>query len=114
MMPPSIQRQTFIALRARRQAYQIATQIMHPPLKPYQFFCRHCGAGLDALGLDVNDHIRCDDCGLRTRLPPGCASELRRMHQSASPSAERPASVADVALWCYLMLLIMLILFSAA
>src|SRR5688572_18449936 len=70
--------ETFVALRARREAHRVVRERLHPPLDPYQFYCRHCGRPLDSRDLDFDELICCGPCGVRTPVPPAAAAELRR------------------------------------
>lgn len=73
----TIPRQTFIALRARRQAHQIASDILNPSLDLSQVFCRECGRPLRRDRLDRNDHIACHRCGHVNDLPHELANRVR-------------------------------------
>src|SRR5687767_1920314 len=70
--------ETFVALRARREAHRVVRELLHPPLDPYQFYCARCGRPLDSRDLDSDELIRCVACGARTPVPPRAAPELRR------------------------------------
>jgi hypothetical protein len=106
-------RRTLATLRARHQAYRVARQMLHPPMEPYQFFCRQCGARLDVAQLDPHDQIRCEDCGLPTRLPPAAAADLRRwLARAGSGARSSPVSFAALVLWTYF-LIALLIVFAA-
>jgi hypothetical protein len=112
MQQDPVHRETFVALRARRQAYLMASRVLHPPLSLGGFYCRHCGHPLTTDSLDVHDHIRCHACGQRTRLPPGVAARVREQRvatglpsQRALPAAE--ADLAGTALWASLAIAIL-------
>jgi hypothetical protein len=74
-------RETFIALRARRQAVQIATAIANPSLNLTQLYCRECGTPLRS------DRL--------TRAQRDCVPRLRHDHESAVGSGRADPKRAD-------------------
>jgi hypothetical protein len=89
---PIIQRQTFIALRARRQAHQIASQIINPSRDLAQVCCRECGRSLRRDRLDRNDRIACHRCGHVNDLPHELANRVRSAiaHSDCHTHESRP------------------------
>jgi hypothetical protein len=73
----ALHRETFIALRARRQAVQIATAIANPSLNLAQLYCRACGTPLRSDRLTVRNEIACHGCGTVTKVPPAVAERIR-------------------------------------
>lgn len=70
-MTPNVQRETFIALRARREAYHVAADVLYEaPIDVRTVACRGCGAWLDVHGSTVTDPLTCPACGALTPLPP--------------------------------------------
>jgi hypothetical protein len=64
-------RQTFIALRARRQAYRIATDFLYDqPIDVETINCRACGKRLKRRRMSAKGWIRCRRCGVFTKAPP--------------------------------------------
>src|SRR5688500_10453688 len=105
--PPPVQAETFIALRARRESHRVMRALLHPPLDPYQFYCRHCGAPLDNRDLDAADGIRCGACGGRSYIPTSAIDELRRRRVRRWGRPPR-APLRDVAIIVYVVIAIML------
>ena len=85
--------------------------MLHPPMEPYQFFCRQCGSPLDSAQIDdAHDQIRCADCGLHTRLPAPAAAELRRwLARAGSRARPSPDPLAAIALWAYFLVALLVI-----
>jgi len=64
-------RQTMIALRARRQAYRIATDFLYDqPIDVQTIACRACGKRLKKRRMSAKGWIRCRRCGVFTKAPP--------------------------------------------
>jgi hypothetical protein len=100
--------ETFVALRARREAHRVVRELLHPPLDPYQFYCRHCGRPLDSRDLDFDELIRCVACGVWTPVPPRAAAELRR--RRARRWGRKPRTpLRDAAIVVYLLVALILI-----
>jgi len=74
----AVQRETFIALRARRQSHQIASAIINPSLDLHQPYCRQCGEALRIDRLEDDGCIVCRACSRVNQLPSDLASEVRR------------------------------------
>jgi hypothetical protein len=105
---PDIRPETFVALRARRQAHRVGRELTYPPLDPYQFYCRQCGTPLDLRDLDWSDQIRCAACAERTPIPPRAVPELRR--RRARRWGRPPRSlVRDAAIAVYILVAILLV-----
>ena len=63
-------RETFIALRARHQAYRIASEILYEaPIDVAKVFCTGCGRELYWRNQSIVDPLTCPDCGTHTPLP---------------------------------------------
>ena len=92
-MARAILRETFIALRARRQAYRVAADFLYEdPIDVETFACRSCGQQIRPDVVGVNGIVRCGVCGvknqvsphLRTRQAPPAAMVGERTHWNAS------------------------------
>jgi hypothetical protein len=65
-----VPRATFTALRARRQAYQIATDILYEaPIDVSTVACSGCGEWIEVGGSAVTDPLICPRCSKTTPLP---------------------------------------------
>jgi hypothetical protein len=106
-----VHRETFVALRARREACRLARVLHNPPLDPYQFYCRHCGQPLDGLDLEPSNHICCDACGCYTLVPPDSARELRR--RRLRRWGRRPRSLLHDAVIAVYLLVALILVFAA-
>jgi hypothetical protein len=63
-------RQTFIALRARRQAYWVATDFLYDqPIDVDTFACRSCGNTLTGHRSIFRRSLCCPRCGVRNQMP---------------------------------------------
>jgi hypothetical protein len=61
---------TFSSLRARREAHQIASDILYEdPIDVRIVACRACGAWIDVHGSTITDPLHCSACGTKTPLP---------------------------------------------
>jgi len=70
-MLPELSRATFSSLRTRRQAYQIASDILYEePIDVRTVACEACGRWLGAKGQTITDPLTCPKCGAKTALPP--------------------------------------------
>ena len=70
-MPRTILRQTFIALRARRQAYRIATDFIYEnPIDVETFPCRSCGHQVHPREMSDAGWVLCTVCGESNLAPP--------------------------------------------
>ena len=65
-MPRFLTRETFIALRARRQAHQIASEILNPHLDLDALPCQHCGRDVPIDRRFATHH--CPHCGATLRI----------------------------------------------
>ena len=86
-MPHQTQRQvpreTYIALRARRQAYRIASDILYEePIDVSTLFCQGCGAELGRSDTSFTDPMICPHCDTATPVP---AHLLKQVIQPAVP-----------------------------
>jgi hypothetical protein len=81
-------RATFSSLRARREAYQIASDILYEePIDIRTVACHACGRWLDVHGSTVTDPLTCPKCGAQTALPSYLrAKYLPRAAPTALPS----------------------------
>ena len=105
---PDVHPETFVALRARRQAHRVVRDLTYPPLDPYQFYCRHCGHPLDLRDLDWSNHIRCERCAGRTPVPPRAVAELRRRRTRRWGRAPR-SLLRDATIAAYVLLAILFV-----
>src|SRR2546421_6213511 len=85
VMPLDPPRETFIALRARREAHQVSREVLYDrPIDVETLLCSSCARDLELSHGDASTNmIRCDACGAQTDVPP----HLR--HHLPSPSAQR-------------------------
>jgi hypothetical protein len=64
-------RATFSSLRARREAYQIASDILYEePIDIRTVACQACGEWLGVHGQTITNPLTCPKCGAKTELPP--------------------------------------------
>ena len=69
-MRASVPRATFIALRARREALQIASDILYEqPIEVRTVACSACGEWIDVRGKTTTDPLTCPACSATTPLP---------------------------------------------
>ena len=69
-MARTIFRQTFVALRARRQAYRVAADFLYDqPIDVDTFACRSCGNTLTGHRPIFRRSLCCPRCGVRNRMP---------------------------------------------
>ena len=69
-MRVSVPRATFIALRARREALQIASDILYEqPIEVRTVACSGCGEWIDVRGKTTTDPLTCPVCSATTPLP---------------------------------------------
>ena len=69
-MCDSSARATFSSLRARREAYQIASGILYEePIDIRTVACHACGEWIDVHASTIVDPLTCLACGARTPLP---------------------------------------------
>ena len=92
----TIRRETFIALRARRQAHQIAQELLNPSLDLKQTYCRKCGKFLRMDRLDRHDQIPCHRCGHVNIVPHELAERIRAEIPVAPPAR------SEIAQWEYI------------
>src|SRR5438552_663699 len=85
VMPLDPPRETFIALRARREAHQISREVLYDrPIDVETLLCASCARQLElSHGDAARNTIRCEACGAETEVPPHLRPQL------PSPSAER-------------------------
>ena len=70
-MSPETSRATFSSLRARREAYHVASDILYEePIDVRTVACQACGAWIDVHGSTITDPLHCFACGAKTPLPP--------------------------------------------
>jgi len=91
--PP--RRDTFIALRARRQALRIASSVAFARLSAKVVFCHNCRRPLDWRRFDFESPIMfCTMCGQRNILPDDLRSPEPR--NNSAPEVENwPVPLAD-------------------
>jgi DNA-directed RNA polymerase subunit RPC12/RpoP len=76
-MPSALPRETIIALRARREAHRIASDILNKPIDPKSLACPRCARQLPLSEFDRSDDTRVDcRCGALVKLPPHLACYL--------------------------------------
>jgi hypothetical protein len=69
-MTQDLRRETFIALRARHQAYRVASDMLYEePIDVTVVFCRSCGISLDWRSDPCAESLTCANCGTATPLP---------------------------------------------
>jgi len=69
-MARAFSRETMIALRARRAAHRIASDIAYEqPIDVDTFTCRSCGHVIRPEVFDDAGGLRCGVCGVRNQLP---------------------------------------------
>ena len=69
-MARAILRQTFIALRARRQAYRIAADFLYDePIDVESFPCSACGQPIHVEEVNAVGNLPCPSCGTWNRAP---------------------------------------------
>ena len=69
-MARAILRQTFIALRARRQAYRIAADFLYDePIDVESFPCSACGQPIHVEEVNAVGNLPCPSCGEWNRAP---------------------------------------------
>ena len=84
-------RQTMIALRARRQAYRIATDFLYDErIDVESFSCRACGHDLTARAFTVLGWLQCPACGSRNRAPAHLRSRGRMSERIGAPDRNPP------------------------
>ncbi|MDQ3439938.1 MAG: hypothetical protein M3478_06260 [Planctomycetota bacterium] len=97
-MRASVPRATFIALRARREALHIASDVLYEaPIDVRTVACSGCGAWIDVRGKTITDPLTCPTCFAKTPLP----AYLRGKYMARRPPTPIPlnyiASDAGVA-----------------
>ena len=86
MKQQDLSRETFAALRARHEAYRVASDILYEePIDVRTVACSGCGGWIDVHGGTVTDPIRCPACGTRMPLPPHIRAKY--MPRQFAPSA---------------------------
>src|SRR5687768_11807985 len=75
-MPRVFRRETFIALRARRQAYAIARDIINPHVEVAAVPCRACGGDVPFEPHHLATTARCPACGAQVMLPANFLAEM--------------------------------------
>jgi hypothetical protein len=69
-------RETFIALRARRQAYAIAREILNPHVDVAAVPCRACGGDVPIEADHLGATARCPSCGADVLVPANYLAEI--------------------------------------
>ena len=92
-MPRVFRRQTFIALRARRQAYAIARDIINPHVIVAAVPCRACGGDVPFEPHHLATTARCPACGAQVMLPANFLAEAEA--REAQVPRARHAPVED-------------------
>ena len=94
-MARTIFRQTFIALRARRQACRIASDFLYDePIDVETFPCRSCGRQMRVKIVGAAGLVRCRVCGARNTAPPHVRSRVPMRFPAemrAPDTREKPA-----------------------
>ena len=69
-MRASIPRATFIALRARREALHVASDVLYEaPIEVRTVACSGCGGWIEVRGKTIANPLTCPTCGAKTPLP---------------------------------------------
>ena len=69
-MSASVPRATFAALRARREALHVASDILYEePIDVRTVACSGCGAWIDVRARTITNPLTCPACGAKTPLP---------------------------------------------
>ena len=74
-MPRGFRRETFIALRARRQAHAIARGVLNPHVDIAAVPCRACGADVRIDPHHLSASTTCPACGASVLLPANYLAE---------------------------------------
>lgn len=82
-MPRLFRRETFIALRARRQAHAIARDVLNPHLDVSAVPCRACGGDVRIDPHHLGATATCPACGATVLLP---ANSLAETDDDAPPT----------------------------
>ena len=86
-MSDTSSRATFSSLRARREAYQIASDILYEePIDIRTVACQACGEWIDVHASTIVDPLTCLACGAKTPLP----SYLRAKFMSRRVAPPKP------------------------
>jgi len=75
-MPRVFRRETFIALRARRQAHAIAREMLNPHVDVAAVPCRACGGDVPIEPHQIGATTACPACGATVLLPANYLAEL--------------------------------------
>ena len=87
-MPRALRRETFIALRARRQAYGIAQDILNPHVDVAAVPCRACEHDVPIDPTHLGATVRCPGCGAEVLLPANYLAKIDGLDEPA-PRRER-------------------------
>ena len=112
-MPRVFRRETFIALRARRQAHAIAREVLNPHVDVAAVPCRACGGDVPFEPSHLATTARCPACGATVLLPVNFLAEVEedgppRPRRAEPPGDWRPfRGLAIVMLWIMFMSLLL-------
>ena len=111
-MPRVFRRETFIALRARRQAHAIAREVLNPHVDVAAVPCRACGGDVAFVPSHLATTARCPACGATVLLPANFLAEVEGDGSPRPRRAEPPGDwrtfrgLAIVLLWIIFMSLL--------
>jgi hypothetical protein len=113
-MPRAVRRETFIALRARRQAYAIARDILNPHLDVAAVPCRACGSDVPIEADHLGATGRCRSCGADVLVPVSYLAAIEGRDDDNRPRVRHTITgdwrafhwVVAVLLWMLLMTLL--------
>ena len=85
-MWPAVQHETMTSLRARNQAYRLATGILYEhPIDATSIECSQCGESLRAGWADWFGRARCPQCGTVNTFPPYVVAQIRDAKPEMAP-----------------------------
>ena len=119
-MPRVFRRETFIALRARRQAHAIAREVLNPHVDVAAVPCRACGGDVPIEPDHLGATTACPACGATVLLPAKYLAERDDEPPAVNPRhlyyQRRPLPPRQelTALRCFVMAALIGLLFIAA
>ena len=75
-MPRVLRRETLIALRATRTAYQVSSEILNPHVEVTAVPCRNCGGDVPLSPDHLELTARCPACGAEVMLPANSTADV--------------------------------------
>jgi hypothetical protein len=121
VMPRVFRRETFIALRARRQAYAIARDIIDPHVDVAAVPCRACGGDVPFEPYHLATTAQCPACGAQVVLPANFLAEMDGHEDEDDAPRVRRTLTGDwrafhwvVALLLWMLLMTLLVAFAVA